>query len=93
MTMRRYSRHRWFVSAVQARDSLGTFWAHLVSKEVNSGESHFMSFRRSASARLMGQHPKTGSIPGSSTSKAKVRDVIPGLGLSPSTPRQQSGSP
>ena len=51
----------------QSRDALGTFWAHLVSIEVNSGESHSMSFRSSVPIRLRDQHPETGSIPGSST--------------------------
>jgi hypothetical protein len=51
----------------QSRDWLGTFWAHSVSTEVNSGESQSMSFRSSMPHRLGDQHPETGSIPGSST--------------------------
>jgi hypothetical protein len=53
----------------QSRDWLGTFWAHLGSTEVNSGESQFMSFRSSVRVRLSDQHPETGSIPGSSTTE------------------------
>ena len=52
----------------QSRDWLGTFWAHSVSTEVNSGESHSMSFRSSLPVRLRDQHPETGSISGSSSS-------------------------
>jgi hypothetical protein len=54
----------------QSRDWLGTFWAHSVSTEVNSGESHAVSFRSSVPVRLRDQHPETGSIPGSSTDRA-----------------------
>jgi hypothetical protein len=49
---------------------VGTFWAHLVSIEINSGESQLMSFRSSGTVWLRDQHPKTGSIPGSSTKTA-----------------------
>lgn len=53
--------------ASRSREWLGTFWAHSVSTEVNSGESHFMSFCSSAPVRLRDQHLEPGSIPGSST--------------------------
>ena len=59
--------------AVNSEDWLGTFWAHSVSTEVNSGESHVMSFRSSTPVWLRGQGPETGSIPGSSTGKKLVR--------------------
>jgi hypothetical protein len=49
---------------------LGTFWAHSVSTEVNSGELQAMSFRSSAPFWLGDQHRQTGSIPGSSTRRA-----------------------
>jgi hypothetical protein len=54
----------------QSRGWVGTFWAHSASTEVNSGESHTMSFHSSAPVRLRDQHPETGSIPGSSTRRA-----------------------
>jgi hypothetical protein len=59
----------------QARNWLGTFWAHSVSAEVNSGESQRMSFRSSVQVRLRDRHPETGSIPGSSTEKVLVRAI------------------
>lgn len=51
----------------QLGDWLGTFWAHSVSTEVNSGESQLMLFRSSAPVQLCDQARETGSIPGSST--------------------------
>ena len=54
----------------RSRHWLGTFWAHSVSMEVNSGESQSMSFRSSAPVRLRDQDRETVSIPGSSTRRA-----------------------
>jgi hypothetical protein len=59
----------------KSRDWLGTFWAHSLPIEVNSGESQSMSFRSSVPVRLSDQPPETGSIPGSSTEKLLVRDT------------------
>jgi hypothetical protein len=58
------------MSLINVACGLGTFWAHSVSKEVNSGESQWMSFRSSVPVRLRDQYPETGSIPGSSTQKS-----------------------
>ena len=66
------------IASCQSNDWLGTFCAHSVSTEVNSGESHFMSFRSSVPVRLRDQHPETGSIPGSSTQKTLVRAASSG---------------
>ena len=66
------------IAGDRSRDWLGTFWAHLVSTEVNSGESHYVSFRSSVPVRLGDQHPETGSIPGSSTGKTLVRAISSG---------------
>jgi hypothetical protein len=54
---------------------LGTYWAHLASTEINSGESQQMSFRSSEPIRPRGQRPETGSIPGSSTEEVLVREL------------------
>jgi hypothetical protein len=52
---------------IRSQPDLGTFWAHSMSTEVNSGESQRMSFRSSVPIRFPDQHPETGSIPGTCT--------------------------
>jgi hypothetical protein len=58
--------------AVNRDDWLGTFWAHSLSTEVNSGELQLMSFRSSERVRLTDQEVETGSIPASSTENTQV---------------------
>lgn len=54
-----------FLGSGAGLSAWGHFWAHSVSTEVNPGESHQILFRSSVTVRLRGQHPETGSIPGS----------------------------